>query len=95
MKIISKVLPLIFCFDSIDRLIDALHAMRNMTQKTALSELKQKYFLTVYSPLSKRKDIRRLLCEYGRLCGRGVILDAHIAEQGKRISREVDFKAVI
>ncbi len=95
MKIVSKVSPLIFCFDNTDRLIDALHALRNMTQKTALSQLKKKYYLTVHSTLSKRKDTIRLLCEYGSLCGRGIILDAYIEEHGKRISHEVDFKAVI
>ncbi len=95
MKIISNIQPLIFSFSNTDKLMDAIYRIKTADYKTALSRFKEVYYLTVYSPLSKRADIKRGLSEYGTICGKGVILDAYIAEHGARISSEVDFKAFI
>lgn len=83
MRIVSQIQPLIFCFKDVDRLLLGLSRLKN--GKTALSLYREKYYLTVYCPLASRNRLLRDMGEYGHYVGLGVVLDAFIAEHGKRI----------
>lgn len=83
MKIVSHVQPLVFSFGDMDRMLEAMS--RAKEKNCALSFYRGRYYLTVYSPFRTRRQMLRTLCEYGSFHGIGMVLDAFVAEHGRRI----------
>ncbi len=80
MRIVSPIQPLIFSFKNIDLMLDGLKFLKNETLSVSL--YKNTYYISVFCRFKTRTYILKILEEFGKYVGLGIVLDAFIAEHG-------------
>lgn len=86
MRIKSKIQPLVFCFNNMDSLLEAM--AKTEKESISLSLYKGRYYLTVHCGFRNRYPVLESICTLGSFKGLGMVLDAFIAEHGVRICHE-------
>jgi len=84
----SPAQPLVFCFSDVSELMGAVEKLFEIDCgiKARLCLNRDRYFLAVYSSLSKRSKFFCVVSEYGKYLGPGSVLYSFFEEHGKKIS---------
>ncbi len=83
-RILSPPVPLAFCFDSVNSLMDAVgRAVRTLhVLSSAMARIGSRFFLCVTVRFSERIAARSLFSEYGTYVGAGRFTPAYLSEHG-------------
>ncbi len=81
-RILSPPVPLAFCFDSVNGLMDAVgRAVRTLhVLSSAMARIGSRFFLCVTVRFSERIAARSLFSEYGVFVGAGRFMPAYLLE---------------
>ncbi|MDR1013359.1 MAG: adaptor protein MecA [Lactobacillales bacterium] len=87
-KIKDRTEPLIFAFDTLEDLLNLVERIYKLNINVDHNQIIQEnnaYYIIIYAKQSINKKILPIICEYGRLHGKGFVESARYNEKGKTI----------
>ena len=85
MRIKTPIPPLVFSFNTVDNLLDALTIIRSMDCKPTIYQIESHHCILLTPKFSKRQKLIIILCEFGNYLGSGQIFRAFLEEHGSLV----------